>query len=185
MTAHARPERRESAWAAEGVDVRGTVDWYLLQTKAGQEKLALENLERQKYHPWLPKLRVRRRRGVRIEPMFPGYLFVQLNPTVDNFGPIRSTLGVLRLVQFGSVYARLPERFVMELRQRADEHGICESAKPTLHAGDRVEIIDGVLSGYEAVVAEIKSRDRIALLLDIAGRHVALVAPTGSVQPVG
>ena len=124
-------------------------EWYLLQTKGRREAVVRENLERQGYVTWLPRPRVRRPRSERTEPLFPGYLFVRLSPEVDNFGPIRSTIGVLRLVP-----------------------------------GDSVEIIEGALAGYEAVVPRLRGRDRVALLLKVAGRHVALVARSDAVQRI-
>jgi transcription antitermination factor NusG len=54
----------------------------------------------------------------------------------------------------------------------------------SLVPGDNVEILDGALAGYEAVVTELRGRDRVALMLRIAGRHVALVAPSAAVQRV-
>ena len=158
-------------------------EWYLLQTKARQESLARDNLERQRYRSWLPRLRVRRPRSERIEPLFPGYLFVQLSPDVDDFGPIRSTVGVLRLVKFSAAYARVPNAWVNDLRSRANADDVCDMPHKPIAPGDNVEIVDGALAGYEAVVAELRGRDRVALLLKVAGRHVALVAPRSYLQP--
>ncbi len=157
-------------------------EWYLLQTKARREAVARENLERQGYLTWLPRLRVRRPRSERIEPLFPGYLFVQLSPDVDNFGPIRSTVGVLRLIRFGAAYARVPDAWIDELKAHASAEDVCEVMQKALVPGDSVEIIEGALAGYEAVVAELRGRDRVALLLKVAGRHVALVARSDAVQ---
>lgn len=159
-------------------------EWYLVQTKARRESLARENLDRQSYQTWLPRFRVRRPRSERIEPLFPGYLFVRLSPDVDDFGPIRSTLGVLRLIKFGATYARVPETWVDELRSRADADDVCEVLQKSLALGDNVEILDGALAGYEAVVTELRGRDRVALMLKVAGKHVALVAPSDAVQRV-
>ena len=159
-------------------------EWYLVQTKARQESLARKNLERQGYVAWLPRLRVRRPRSVRVESMFPGYMFIRLSPDVDGFGPIRSTIGVLRLVKFGAAYARLPDSWVDEIRSRANTEGVCEMVEKPPAPGDRVEIVDGALAGYEAIMIEFRGRDRVALLLKVAGGHVSLVAPSSSVHRV-
>ena len=159
-------------------------EWYLVQTKARRESLARENLERQHYRIWLPRLRVRRPRSERVEPLFPGYLFIRLSPDVDDFGPIRSTLGVLRLVKFGAAYARVPDAWVDELRSHATTDDVCKVMQRPLVPGDKVEIVDGALAGYEAMVTELRGRDRVALMLKVAGKHVALVAPSDAVQRV-
>ena len=158
--------------------------WYLAQTKARQERAAEDNLVRQGYATWLPWLRIRRRRGTRIEPMFPGYVFIQLCPERDDFGPIRSTISILKLVQFGHNYARVPDALVAALKAREDAGGVCDAVAPVLTPGTRVEIISGALAGYEAVVSGLRGRERVALLLDIADRHLAIVAPQASVNPV-
>lgn len=157
-------------------------EWHLVQTKARQEALAREHLERQGYRTWLPRLRLRTRRGPRVEPMFPGYLCVRLCPDVDDFGPVRSTVGVLRLVRFGGVFARIPDDMVAEIDARAAADGVCEPPERPLEPGDRVEIVDGALAGYAAVVASVRRSDRIALLLDIAGRHVSVVASRNALE---
>ncbi len=156
--------------------------WYLLQTKARQERVAEENLVRQGYATWLPRLRLRARRGPRIEALFPGYLFVRLHPHQDNFGPIRSTIGVLRLVQFGADYARVPEALVVDLQAAADADGVCDAVPVSLRPGDTVQIVEGALSGYTAIVQSVRGRERIALLLDITGRHVNVLARQNSLQ---
>ena len=161
-----------------------TPEWYVLQTKARRETTALANLERQGYRSWLPKQRVTTCRRTRIVPLFPGYLFVRLSPDVDNFAPIRSTFGVLRLVRFGDAYARVPDEMVDELCAHADEHGVCEAVERSLEPGDRVEIIEGAMAGYAAMVARFQGRDRVALLLDVSGRHVALLTSRESIQRV-
>lgn len=157
-------------------------EWYLVQTKARQEALAREHLDRQGYRSWLPRLRVRARGGPRVEPMFPGYLCVRLCPDADDFGPIRSTVGVLRMVRFGGSYARVPDTLVEEIDAQSDEDGVCEPPERPLAPGDRVEIVDGALAGYAAVVTGVRRSDRIALLLDIAGRHVSILASRGSLE---
>ena len=88
--------------------------WYLLYSKPRQEGVAVENLKRQGYETYLPLIRTRRRRQGQyvslVEPMFPRYLFIHLSDQTDNWGPIRSTLGVSGLVRFGDLPAQVPGR---------------------------------------------------------------------------
>ena len=82
--------------------------WYLIYTKPRQEQRALLNLEQQGYECYLPlhaaeKLQ-RGKLSVVEEPLFPRYLFIQLDTsqTGKSWGPIRSTKGVSHLVAFGN-----------------------------------------------------------------------------------
>ena len=162
--------------------------WHLVHTKPRQERTALENLERQGYAAYLPLLRVstrsRRRTTTSIVPMFPRYLFVHLRPTHDNFSPIRSTIGVSRLVRFGDGYALLPDALIASLRTRADEQGIIEAREQDLLLGDPVIILDGAMAGYEAIFSETVGKARMALLLQIVDRQVRIETGRLSVQHV-
>ena len=98
--------------------------WYLVHSKPRRERAALANLERQGYRAYLPLMRSRRRIAgryqSRVEAMFPRYLFLDLDDTVDDWGPIRSTVGVSQLVRFGPRAARVPDALVQALKARED-----------------------------------------------------------------
>ena len=101
--------------------------WYLVQARPGQAERAMEQLERQGYcvfHPRISGEQVRRGRpGVVEQALFPDYLFIHLRPGVDNFGPVRSTRGVRQLVSFGKVPVPFDAAFIEILRrQLAAEH---------------------------------------------------------------
>src|ERR1700680_3333168 len=115
--------------------------WYLIHTKPTCENLAAVNLERQGYYVHLPCLlqSVRRRGQWRecIAPLFPRYLFLRLSEGQQALGPVRSSLGVAGIVQFGASYAIVPDRIIADLRLRADaETGLHRLAsRPALVRG--------------------------------------------------
>lgn len=152
-----------------------STSWYLLYSKPQQERLALENLGRQGYHGYLPLIRRKRRRQSRyvdvIEPMFPRYLFIHLNDETDDWGPIRSTIGVAKLVRFGDCAARVPDRLVTGLQDREDEYGIQDLPVRQFKEGDRVRIQAGPLEGYEGIFQARNSQERVMVLLDVVGRQ--------------
>lgn len=152
--------------------------WYLIYSKPQRERLALENLERQGYLSYLPLIRNRRRRKGRyvsiIEPMFPRYLFVHLSDKTDNWGPIRSTLGVANMVRFGMQAARVPDSLI-EMMEERDEEGVQTLAPPELEPGDQVLIVEGVMAGYEAIFQARTSKERVVLLLQLAQDRTARI----------
>lgn len=162
--------------------------WYLVYSKPRQEDLALENLARQGYEAYLPRIRNRRRRLGRyvslVEPMFPRYLFLHLSDETDNWGPIRSTIGVANLVRFGELPARVPETLVEALRARDDEQGIQEYAVPELRTGDRVRIVEGALAGYEGIFHARTSKERVVILLEVVGKATRVQLPLGQIEAV-
>ena len=145
--------------------------WYLVYSKPQQERVALENLERQGYPSYLPLIRNRKRRSGRyvslIEPMFPRYLFVHLSDETDNWSPIRSTIGVANLVRFGMRAAQVPDFLIETMRER-EVDGVQALACPELKPGDHVRIVDGVLAGYEAIFQAKTGKERVVLLLQLA-----------------
>ncbi len=152
--------------------------WYLIYSKPQRERLALENLERQGYPSYLPLIRNRRRRKGRyvsiIEPMFPRYLFVHLSDETDNWGPIRSTLGVANMVRFGMQAARVPDSLI-EMMQERDEEGVQTLTPAELEPGDQVRIVEGVMAGYEAIFQARTSKERVVLLLQLAPDRTARI----------
>ncbi len=81
--------------------------WYVIQAKPRLEGIATENLERQGFSCFYPRIRRHKRRHGKIiqllEAYFPGYLFVGLEMALDDISPIRSAIGVSRLVKIGDV----------------------------------------------------------------------------------
>lgn len=158
------------------VDDAFTKSWYLVYTKPRQEEVAQTNLVRQGYGVYLPHAReARKHRGRRIMlvgPLFPRYLFICLDTHTDNWGPIRSTLGVASLVRFGQEPARIPDELIDFLKAREGEAGLHEWAEQNYRAGDRVRVAEGAFRGYEGILLARNSRERVVVLLDILGRKV-------------
>jgi transcriptional antiterminator RfaH len=161
--------------------------WYLIYTKPRQEEVALANLTRQGYGAYLPRLRQwRKRRGKRlrvVEPLFPRYLFILLDSHTDNWAPIRSTLGVMSLVRFGTEPARVPDDLIAHLQSRQDNEGLHEWAEPKLAIGDRVRVAEGPLAGYEGVLLAKSGRERVILLLDMLGSQVRAQLARDQLEP--
>lgn len=148
--------------------------WYLVHSKPHKEELARVNLERQGYPTYLPRMRTPRkrmgRRIIRVEPMFPRYLFIRLDTESDNWAPIRSTLGVANLVRFGMFPSPVPEDLIETLRARDNESGVQEVPMHEFNEGQRVRIEEGPFMGYEGIFLARTSEERVLILLDIVGK---------------
>lgn len=162
--------------------------WYLIYSKPQQERVALENLKRQGYLTYLPLLRSRKRVRGRytsvVETMFPRYLFIHLSDQSDDWGPIRSTIGVSKLVRFGGLPARVPDELVDLLRGREDEEGLQTLPAQPLEPGDPVRIVDGLLAGYEANFEARSGSERVIVLLKTAEQVARVIVSEDSVEPV-
>jgi transcriptional antiterminator RfaH len=79
--------------------------WFAVHTKPRREVEAKTQLCNQGFEAYLPRIQFRKRRKGRwiefIEPLFPRYLFIEVDPTVQSIAPVRNTFGVSGLVCFG------------------------------------------------------------------------------------
>lgn len=164
---------------------RPRVLWHAARTKSRQEQVALANLSRQGYAALLPTLTTLRRRRARAAavtvPLFPGYVFVAVEPSQQSYAPIRSTLGVLDLVRFGDRIPTVPDEIIEALRQRQEADR--ERPPGYFEPGDDVMIVGGPLAGLKGVYQMDQGRDRVQVLLELLGRSVSTKIPRESVIP--
>jgi transcriptional antiterminator RfaH len=146
--------------------------WHLVHTRPRRERLALVQLERQGYEAWLPMVSEcgvgRAADGGGLAPLFPRYLFVNVDVATDNTAPIRSTVGCCGLVRFGVTLATLPAQAVDAIKRRCDESG-CVRLDDDWQPGSRLKVIQGPFSGFEAVFQARSSAERVSVLLHWLG----------------
>lgn len=152
--------------------------WYVVHTKPRQEPRALLNLEQQGYACYLPTLAVEKiRQGTLVvedEPLFPRYLFIQLDPTQSgkSWSPIRSTKGVSRLVTFGTEPAKVDPQLIHTLRQRPEQ--LSPEPQRLFNPGERVIITDGPFAGLDAVYQMTDGERRAMVLIELLSKPTRL-----------
>ncbi len=155
--------------------------WYVVRSKPRQEQVALENLQRQDYQCFYPRLRTMKRvRGKRqpsIEALFPGYLFIQVDLDTTNTAPIRSTRGVTGLVMFGKDIRPISDEIIAAIKQRTDDLDIIDDEQADFEPGQQVRIESGAMQGMEAIFQEKSGQDRAILLLNLLGAERTVVVP--------
>lgn len=155
--------------------------WYLVQSKPRNETRALENLVRQGYETYLPLMEVERlQRGKllkKMEPLFPRYLFLHLEEGNDNWGPIRSTLGVAGLVRFGQAYAVVSDEVMAAVRERTQD-----IKKSLFESGDNVRVVSGPLLGLEGVFEIADGEQRSFVLLEFMQKQQRVSVSTADLR---
>ena len=150
-------------------------NWFVVHTKPRKENVAIENLQRQGFLAYCPQTVQSKRRRQRwqnvTEPLFPRYVFVQLNMGLDNFAPIRSTLGVIGLVRFGNLPAVMPESAIETIQHQENDIKNSYNEYPNWREGDVLEILDGPFSGLKGIFQKKESTERVSLLLEILGQQ--------------
>jgi transcriptional antiterminator RfaH len=156
---------------------------YVIQCKPREERRALENLERQGFTCYFPAVVVERlRHGSRRyvpEPLFPGYLFIDLDELSDNWHPIGSTRGVVRLVRFREYPMPVPDEIIAGIRQRL---GRDKPRIPYLKPGEHVRVTQGPFAELEGIFVAHDGQQRVVLLMNILNREQRLSFPAVSVH---
>lgn len=147
--------------------------WCAVQLKRNAFRQAEAALLRQSLKVFCPKLaRTVRRYGKlvpEIAPLFPGYLFVAVDPARPVWRSVASTQGVSRLILgTGGRPVPVPDALVQGLRARCDEDGLLLPPE-TVMPGDRVRIASGAFADLVATVERIDEQRRVWVLLEILG----------------
>ena len=149
--------------------------WFAVCCKPRQESVAEENLLRQDFQVYLPRMKSRQRKRGRwvdvVEALFPRYVFIRIDPSRRSTASVRSTRGVVGLVRFGRQPAVVPDAVMEMLLKRADSaSGFHEGGRPGLSAGDPIRLVDGPLVGMEGVFAQQDGESRVAVLMELLGK---------------
>jgi transcriptional antiterminator RfaH len=162
--------------------------WYVIHTKPRQESRALLNLVQQEFECYMPQRLVQQLKkgtlAVKEEPLFPRYFFIRLqtHSTGKSWAPIRSTLGVSRLLTFGTEPARVDDRLIDYLR--LTEARQYQTPEQLYKNGDTVEIVDGPFAGIQALYQMADGESRAIVLIDILNKLTRLKLPINSLTKV-
>ncbi len=159
-------------------DLDDSLSWYALRAAPKKEHIAATVLQREAgLDAFCPRIRflkrTRRGRVQFVEALFPGYLFVRADLEVS-YRRLLATNGVTGIVSYGQVVPRVPDSFIEELRTGLEED-IREVPEAAICPGQKVTIVEGPFANWQAIVAGlVPARQRVALLLDILGRTLAV-----------
>lgn len=153
--------------------------WYVAHSKPRNEELlwkqfALRNLET--YYPCI-KVQTVNPRARKVQPYFPGYLFVHVDLDLIGKSTIEWIPGGVGLVSFGNEPAFIPDSLIYSIRQRIDSlKTILEKNPIPLCKGDNVYIHEGVFKGYEGIFdIQLSGIDRVRVLLSLLNNRLIFV----------
>lgn len=150
------------------------MSWFLIHTKPKQEWIALQNLTRQGYECYLPHRPVEKLRRQKLtlvnEPLFPRYLFVKQAQDAVNtsYAPIRSTLGVIKMVSFGLEPAQVPDALVSAIHQQ--EQSLQNLPESLYKTGERVKVFEGGFMDVQAIYQAKDGECRAFVLIEMLGK---------------
>lgn len=153
-----------------------TSNWFIVQLKPNGLTRAVTNLERQGFAPFVPRERRSVRRANKFvtvdAPVFPGYVFVEVDPDDGGWRVINSTYGVARIISFGGRPAALPKGLVEAMAKR---YTVTVEAPPAFGVGEEVILREGPFVDFLAKVEAVDPQNRVHLLIDFMGRQSRVV----------
>jgi len=152
-------------------------DWYVVQTRVNSEAKAARNLLQQGFEIYLPRYLKSRRHAGKTDkiaaPLFPRYLFVQIDLATQRWRSIQSTIGVSHLVQNGMKPAPVAQEVLASIKSREDRKGFVKMEPHAQFAvGARVRVLAGAFVDSFGLFDGFGDHDRVAILLDLLGRKV-------------
>ena len=148
-------------------------NWFVAQFKPNSYLIANENLKRQGIQTFLPLVETTKRRSTtyitKLEPLFPGYIFVAFDLEKFRWTRVNNTMGVNRIVSQNNMPQPISHSFISCLKKRCDSKGKLLSGND-LRIGKKVEIINGPFAKMIGTVETINPDARITLLFDIMGQ---------------
>ena len=103
-----------------------------------------------------------------LQPLFPGYIFASFDLTASYF-EVMHTPGVRGLVSAGNEPLAVKPEIIAELERRCPG-GIVEMQRPILRQGQRVEIVEGPMSGLSGIFDRyVSANQRVMIMLETIG----------------
>ena len=151
--------------------------WYALQHKPAQGDRAVAHLQNQEIACFYPKVSVEKikagKRTKKLEPLFHGYLFVNLEQTDPMWAKLRSTRGIIRVVSFANKPAPIPDGIIQQIKDGLDKVVVQGGIKP----GQSVELDDGPFKGISAIFQAYDGEERAIVLINFMQKQQTVKVP--------
>ena len=153
-----------------GEEISGAAGWYPVRTRAGAEGKVLIGIEAAHMQAFLPvelvRLNLRSRSEVQWRALFPGHLFVMLDPNRD-LPKLRSVDGIDDVVRRDGKLAPVADDVVSAIR-RAERDGLFDAAARCRQPDDDAPPPDARHAGLVARIRRNRwSKERTKLLMEL------------------
>ena len=160
--------------------------WYAARTEPRAEFLAATELGRDGLDVFLPRIKAHLPRNRHPDtPLFPGYLFVRLDPEDEGWPTFRPAHRLLGWVSFGGEIAWLPDEAMGALVERVKTINREGGLWQRYQRGDKVRVVTHNLDSLAEVIEEATTpQGRAKVLLQFMGRMVQAQVPWEDLLPV-
>lgn len=156
--------------------------WYALQHKPAQGDRAVLHLQNQEIACFYPKIEVEKikagKRMKKLEPLFPGYIFINLDQSDPMWGKLRSTRGVMRVVSFANKPAAIADEVIEHIKVSMDKVAEQGGIKP----GEPIELEDGPFKGIGAIFQAYDGEERAIVLITFMQKQQQVKVPVSVIR---
>lgn len=156
--------------------------WYALQHKPAQGDRAIAHLQNQDIACFFPKISVEKIKGGKrvrkLEPLFPGYLFVYLEQTDPMWAKLRSTRGVIRVVSFSGTPAAISDEVIQHIKNSLDEVAQQGGITP----GASIQLNEGPFEGIKAIFQSYDGEERAIVLINFMQKQQLVKVPVSALK---
>ncbi len=154
--------------------------WYVLRTKTGHEDRVRSRLENKTecLGVLLPKMEVMVTRSGKkkrlLKPLFPGYIFVQMELRDEFRYEVKNTPGVINFLASGNTPIPVGENEIEDIMSLMDGTETTV-VRPDFEVGDNVKIVAGPFMGQTGIINAIDSkRNRFKVIIEIFGKQIPI-----------
>ena len=151
--------------------------WFIAQIKPNSYHSAIQNLERQGFETFLPKMEITQRQKNKFifksVYVFPGYMFVYFDPHIITWTKINSTYGVSKILTFNKKPSEISSDLILEMKIRYEINSN-PTQKEKLQKGDSIKFYTGPFADLIAKVESVDEKNRIWILLEAMGGYQRL-----------
>lgn len=153
--------------------------WFVVHTQARQELVAEQQLIAQGFEVYVPRFKkiTRHARKTRetLAPLFPRYIFLNLDLDTARWRSINGTRGVAYVLTHADQPAMIADKIISALKAQENAEGIVPvSSVAVFAAGDKVRVLEGPFKDHTAVFSQLDDKQRVQLLLTFMGRETKI-----------
>jgi transcriptional antiterminator RfaH len=154
--------------------------WFVIQTNPKEENLAILVLSQQgipSYQPFMEKYVFHaRRKTLKKYPLFPNYLFVNIEAKEDEFHKIRWSRGVRRILIDNYQPIPIDDDFIAGLHSLEDQQSGTIKKPVEFTPGDVVRIKSGPMKDLQGIFEEWGSDEgRVKILIQMVNNRAKVV----------
>jgi transcription antitermination factor NusG len=149
--------------------------WYVAHSKPRNEELLWRQFCLRRIDSYYPRIEVQpvNPRTRKVQPYFPGYLFVHVDLERVGRSSIEWMPGAAGLVAFGDEPASVSDGLIASIKQRIESLRVVSDEGPVPFCkGDNIVVHEGIFNGYEGIFdVQLSGTDRVRIFLSLLDRR--------------